>query len=164
MQLVTPDIGLLFWMLVSFGIVFFLLKKFAWKPILDMLHEREESIEKALKSAEEAKSEMERLQANNERILNEARIEREKIFREAQEIREKIIGEAREQAVKEKDKIMTDARISIEAEKNAAVRDMRNVAAELSVHIAEKLLCRELSSDLKQKELVEKLINEVPVN
>ena len=164
MQLVTPDIGLLFWMLLSFGIVFFLLRKLAWKPILNMLYEREESIEKALSSADEAKKEMEKLQANNERILNEARMEREKIFREAQEVKEKIIGEAREQAIKEKDKIINDARVSIEAEKNAAIRDMRNVAAELSVNIAEKLLCRELSNDQKQKELVEKLINEIPVN
>jgi F-type H+-transporting ATPase subunit b len=164
MQLITPDIGLLFWMLVSFGIVFFLLKKFAWKPILNMLYEREESIEKALKSADEAKKEMEKLQANNERILNEARTEREKIFREAQEIKEKIIGDAREQAIKEKDKIMHEARVSIEAEKNAAIRDMRNVAAELSVQVAEKLLRRELSNDQRQKELVEKLVNEIPVN
>ena len=164
MQLVTPDIGLLFWMLVSFGIVFFILKKFAWKPILNMLYEREESIEKALKSADEAKKEMEKLQENNERILNEARLEREKIFREAQEIKEKIISDAREQAVKEKDKAMSDARASIEAEKNAAIKDMRNIAAELSVQVAEKLLRRELSNDLKQKELVEKLVNEIPVN
>ena len=164
MQLVTPDIGLLFWMLVSFGIVFFVLKKFAWKPILEMLYEREESIEKALKSAEQAKIEMEKLQESNERFLNEARLESEKIFREAQEIKEKIISEAREQAVKEKDKIMQDARVSIEAEKNAAIKDMRNIAAELSVQVAEKLLSRELSNDLKQKELVEKLVNEIPVN
>jgi len=164
MQLVTPDIGLLFWMLVSFGIVFYILKKYAWKPILHMLYEREESIEKALKSADEAKMEMEKLQENNERILNEARLEREKIFREALEIKEKIIGDAREQAVKEKDKIMNEARVSIEAEKNAAIKDMRNIAAELSVQVAEKLLSRELSNDLKQKELVEKLVNEIPVN
>ena len=164
MQLVTPDIGLLFWMLVSFGIVFFILKKYAWKPILNMLYEREESIERALKSADEAKMEMEKLQENNERILNEARLESEKIFREAQEIKEKIIDEAREQAVKEKDKIINDARVSIEAEKKAAIKDMRNIAAELSVQVAEKLLRRELSNEIKQKELIEELVNEIPVN
>jgi len=164
MQLVTPDIGLLFWMLVSFGIVFFILKKFAWKPILSMLTEREQSIDEALQAAENAKKEMEKLQENNERILNEARLEREKIFREAQDIKEKIIVEAREQAVKEKDKIMTDARVSIQAEKNAAIREMRNVAAELSVQVAEKLLCRELSNDQKHNELVDKLISEITVN
>ena len=164
MQLVTPDIGLLFWMLFSFLIVFFLLKKFAWKPILEMLHEREDSIEQALKSADKARESMEKLQADNERILNEARAEREKIFREAHEIKDKIIGEAREQAIKEKDKIIADARVSIENEKYAAIREIRNTAAELSVQIAEKLLRRELSADQKQKELVERLIKEVAVN
>ena len=164
MQLVTPDIGLLFWMLVSFGIVFFILKKYAWKPIMNMLYEREESIDQALKSADKAREEMEKLQSNNERILGEARAEREKIFREAQEIKEKIVGEAREQALKEKEKIINDARISVEAEKNAAIREIRNTAAELSVQIAEKLLRRELSNEQKQKELVEKLMKDIPVN
>jgi F-type H+-transporting ATPase subunit b len=164
MQLVTPDIGLLFWMLVSFLIVFFLLKKFAWKPILNMLHEREDSIEQALKSADKARDEMEKLQVTNVRILNEARAEREKIFREAQEIKEKIIGEARELAVKEKDKIMADTRASIETEKNLALKEIRNTAAELSVQIAEKLLLRELSNDQEQKELIERMIREMPVN
>ena len=164
MQLVTPDIGLLFWMLVTFGAVFFILKKFAWKPILNMLHEREQSIDQALKTAEKAKAEIEKLQANNERILNEAYAEREKIFNEAQKIKEKIVGEAREQAVKEKDKILNDARLTIKAETNAAIREIRNVAANLSVQIAEKLIRHELSNDLKQKELVEKMIQEMPVN
>jgi len=164
MQLVTPDIGLLFWMLVSFLIVFFLLKKFAWKVILNMLHEREYNIEQALKAADKARDEMEKLQANNERILNEARAERENIFREAQNVKEKIVGEAREQAIKEKEKIMNDARVSIEAEKNVALREIRNTAAELSVQIAEKLLRRELSNGQKQKELVEQMIKEMPVN
>jgi len=164
MQLVTPDIGLLFWMLVSFAIVFFILKKYAWKPILNMLYERENNIEQALKDAEKAREKMEKLHADNERILNEARAERERIFREAQEIKDKIIGEAREQAVREKDRIITDARTSIEAEKNMAIREIRNTAAELSVQIAEKLLRRELSHDQKQKDLIDNLIKEVPLN
>ena len=164
MQLVTPDIGLLFWMLLSFLIVFFLLKKFAWKPILNMLHEREYNIEQALKTAEKARVEMEKLQANNERILNEARAEREKIFREAQNMKEKIVGEAREQAVREKEKIINDARISIDTEKNMAIREIRNVAAELSVQIAEKLLRKELSNDQKQKVLIDQMIREMSVN
>jgi F-type H+-transporting ATPase subunit b len=164
MQLVTPELGLLFWMLVSFGIVFFILKKFAWKPILHMLYEREESIDAALKEAEKAREEMSKLQAKNERILDEARVEREKIFREAQEMKEKIVGEAREQAIREKDKIMGEARASIEAEKMSAIREIRNTAAELSVMVAEKLLVRELSAEAKQKALVEQLIREIPVN
>ena len=164
MQLVTPDIGLLFWMLVSFLIVFLILKKFAWKPILNMLHEREESIEQALKMADKAKAEMEKLKADNERIINEAFAEREKIFREANVIKEKIVNEARDQALMEKDKILTSARASIEVEKNLAIKEIRNTAAELSVQIAEKLIRRELSNDQKQKELVEQMIREMPVN
>jgi F-type H+-transporting ATPase subunit b len=164
MQLVTPDIGLIFWMLVSFLIVFFILKKFAWNTILNMLHEREDRIEQDLKAAANAREEMEKLQANNERILNEARAEREKIFREAQDMKTQIVGEAREQAIMEKDKIMNDARASIEAEKNAAIREIRNIAAELSVQVAEKLLRNELSNDQKQKELIGQLIENMPVN
>ncbi len=164
MQLVTPDIGLLFWMLVSFLIVFFLLKKFAWKPILGMLHKREDTIEQALKAAEEAKEEMKKLRADNEKILDEARTEREKIFREAREIKDKIVGEAREQAQKEKDKIMDDARASIQAEKNSAIKEIRELTADLSIQIAEKLLRRELSNDQKQKELIDLLTKDMPVN
>jgi len=129
-----------------------------------MLHEREDRIEQDLKAAANAREEMEKLQANNERILNEARAEREKIFREAQDMKTQIVGEAREQAIMEKDKIMNDARASIEAEKNAAIREIRNIAAELSVQVAEKLLRNELSNDQKQKELIGQLIEDMPVN
>jgi len=164
MQLVTPDIGLLFWMLFSFGILFFLLRKYAWKPILNMVQKREDSIEQALKDAEKARQGVEKMQEANDRILVEARAEREKIFREAQEIKDRIIGEAREQAVRDKEKIMKDARASIEAEKNAAIREIRDAAAELSVQIAEKLIRRELSANQKQKELIGQLIEDMPVN
>jgi len=161
MQLVTPDIGLLFWMLVSFAIVFFILKKFAWKPIMNMLYEREQSIELALKTAEKARKEMENLKASNDRIISEAFAERDKIFSDAQKIKEKIVGEAREQAIREKDKILKDARNTIETEKNTAIREIRNVAAELSVQVAEKIIRRELNNDQKQKELVEQMILEM---
>ncbi len=164
MQLVTPDIGLLFWMLLSFLIVFFLLKKFAWKPILGMLHQREDTIEQALKSAEKAKEDMMKMQADNEKILAEARAEREKIFREAQEIKEKIVSEARGQAQKEKEKIMDDTRASIRAEKDAAIKDIREAAADLSVQIAEKLLRQELSNDQQQKTLLDQLTKDIPMN
>ena len=164
MQLVTPDIGLLFWMLFSFGIVFFILKKFAWKPILNMLHEREEGIEKALKEAEKAQKSVEKMQAEHERIINEANAEREKMFRDANSIKEKIVSEAREQALIEKDKILNNALMTIEVEKNMAIKDIRNTAAELSVQIAEKLIRQALSNDQKQKELVEQMIKEMSVN
>ena len=163
MQLVTPDIGLLFWMLLSFAIVFFILKKYAWKPVMKMLYEREEGIEKALKEAENARKSVEKLQSEHDRILKEASVEREKIFREAHEIKEKIVSEAREQAIVEKDKILNNARIAIEAEKNTAIKEIRNVAAELSLQIAEKIIRRELSNDQKQKELVEQMIQELKV-
>ena len=163
-ELVKPDIGLIFWMMVSFLIVFFILKKFAWKPILNMLYEREYHIEQDLKAADKAREEMEKLQENNERILSEARAERELIFRKAQSMKDKIIGEAREQAVREREKIINDARVSIEHEKNAAIKEIRNVAAELSVQVAEKLLRRELSASQKQKELIGQLIEDMPVN
>ena len=161
MQLVTPDIGLLFWMLLSFAIVFFILKKYAWKPVMKMLYEREEGIEKALKEAEKARQSVEKLQSEHDRILNEASVERDKMFREAHDIKEKIVAEAREQAIKEKDKILNDARMTIDAEKNTAIKEIRNVAAELSVQIAEKIIRRELSNDQKQKELVEQMIREM---
>jgi len=163
MQLVTPDIGLLFWMLLSFAIVFFILKKYAWKPVMKMLYEREEGIEKALKEAEKARKSVEKLQSEHDRILNEACVEREKIFREANDIKEKIVSEAREQALVEKDKILNSARIAIEAEKNTAIKEIRNVAADLSLQIAEKIIRRELRNDQKQKELVEQMIQELKV-
>jgi len=164
MQLVTPDIGLLFWMLFSFGILFFLLRRYAWKPILNMVQKREESIEQALMDAEKARQGLEKMQEANDRILVEARAESEKIFREAQEMKDKIIGEAREQAVRDKENIMKDARASIEAEKNAAIKEIRDTAAVLSVKIAEKLIRRELSANQKQKELIGQLIEGMPFN
>ena len=161
MFLVNPEPGLLIWMLISFGIVFFILRKYAWKPVMKMLYEREEGIEKALKEAEKARKSVEKLQSDHDRILDEAHAEREKIFREAYDIKEKIVSEAREQALAEKDKIINNARLSVEAEKNAAIKEIRNVAAELSLQIAEKIIRRELSNDQKQKELVEQMIREM---
>ncbi|MDR1666514.1 MAG: F0F1 ATP synthase subunit B [Bacteroidales bacterium] len=164
MQLVTPDIGLLFWMLVSFLTVLFLLKKFAWKPILTMLHKREESIEQALKSADRAREEMHRMRADNEKILAEARAERERIYHEAKEMKDKIVAEAREQAKKEQNRIMEETKTMIQTEKNAAIKEIRSISAEISVRIAEKLLRHELSNDRKQKDLLEKLIGDLSMN
>jgi F-type H+-transporting ATPase subunit b len=164
MQLVTPDIGLLFWMLVSFLIVLFLLKKFAWKPVLNMLHKREESIEQALKAADRAREDMYKMKADNEKILNAARVEREKIFKEAQEMKEKIVSEAREQAKKEQNRILEETKTAIQHEKDAAIKEIRTLTADLSVQIAEKLLRHELSNDLKQKTLLHQLTQDLPIN
>ncbi|MBI5219867.1 MAG: F0F1 ATP synthase subunit B [Bacteroidia bacterium] len=164
MELVTPGIGLVFWMLVSFGILLFLLKKFAWKPVLDMLKERESSIEKALQSAERAKEEMARLQADNEKIINEAKFERDKLIKEARETKEQLIGEAKTEAQKEAQKLMENARQTIEQEKFAAVKEIKNQVATLSVGIAEKILRKELATENKQKDFIDGLLKDVKLN
>lgn len=164
MELVKPSIGLIFWMIVSFSIILFLLKKFAWKPILGMIKEREESIENALAAAENAKEEMKVLQLSNERILTEARAERDAMLKDAREIREKMIAEAKGIASKEGERLLTIARENIQNEKMAAITELKNQVASLSIEIAEKILKSELSSDEKQKTLVNTLLKDVNLN
>lgn len=164
MELVKPSIGLIFWMVVSFSIILFLLKKFAWKPILGMIKEREESIENALAAAEKAKLEMQTLQSNNERILAEAKAERDGLLKEAREMKEQIIAEAKNAATKEGDRLLKAARENIQNEKMAAITDLKNQVATLSIEIAEKILKSELSSDEKQKSLVNTLLKDVNLN
>lgn len=164
MKLVTPDIGLLFWMLVSFTIVLFLLKKYAWKPILTMLDNREKFIADALDSAERAKKEMKALQSDNERILVEAKAERDLLLKDAREIREKMISEAKGLANKEGERLLKTARENIQNEKMAAISELKNQVAVLSIEIAEKILKAELSSDEKQKSLVKNLLQDVNLN
>lgn len=162
--LVSPGIGLIFWMLLSFSILLFILGKFAWNPILKMIKEREESIAKALQSAEEARKEMQRLQANNEQIIAEARKQADQIIKEAKEIKDKIIAEAKQTASQEADKIIKNAQLIIENEKNQAMREIRNQIIEMSVLVAEKVLRKELSNENKQKEYIEQLLNEINPN
>lgn len=164
MELVKPSIGLIFWMVVSFSIILFLLRKFAWKPILGMIKERELSIENALASAENAKEEMKALQSNNEKILAEARNERDQLLKDAREIREKMISEAKGIATKEGERLLTIARENIQNEKMAAITELKNQVATLSIEIAEKILKSELSSDEKQKTLVNTLLKDVNLN
>lgn len=164
MQLVTPGIGLLFWMILSFSILLFILTKFAWKPILNMLKERETSIEKALQSAEQAKEEMARLQSDNEQIINEAKLERDKLIKEAREIKEKIMSDAKHEAQNESQKIIENARLSIEQEKLTAIKEIKNQVATLSVSVAEKILRKELATENKQKDFVDSLIGEIKLN
>ncbi|MDQ3046652.1 MAG: F0F1 ATP synthase subunit B [Bacteroidota bacterium] len=164
MELVKPDFGLIFWMLVSFSIILFLLKKFAWKPILGMIKEREEFIENALSSAERAKEEMKALQSSNEKILAEAKSERDSMLKEAREIREQMIAEAKGLAAKEGERLLKAARENIQNEKMAAVTELKNQVAVLSIEIAEKILKTELSSDEKQKTLVSTLLKDVNLN
>lgn len=164
MELVRPSIGLIFWMVVSFSIILFILGKFAWKPILGMIKAREESIENALASAEKAKEEMKALQSSNERILAEARSERDAMLKDAREIREKMIADAKNTANKEGERMLASARENIQNEKNAAISELKNQVATLSIEIAEKILRSELSSDEKQKALVNTLLKDVNLN
>ncbi|MFL5754412.1 MAG: F0F1 ATP synthase subunit B [Bacteroidia bacterium] len=162
--LVQPEFGLMFWMLVTFLTILFLLKKFAWKPILKMIKDREESIENALQSAERAKKEMGDLQASNEKILQEARTERDNLLREARDTKDAIINEAKGKAKIEADRIVAQARETINAEKMAAITELKNQVATLSIDIAEKILKEHLSADDKQKTLVNNLMKEVNLN
>ena len=164
MELVKPAFGLIFWMCVSFGLILFILKKFAWKPILNMLSEREESIQNALDAAEKAKTEMRLMKSDNERILNEARAERDALLKDAREIREKMIAESKGLANKEGERMLKSARENIQNEKMAAITELKNQVAVLSIEIAEKILKAELSSDEKQKNLVKNLLQDVNLN
>jgi len=164
MRLVTPDIGQIFWMLLMFIIVMIILKKFAWKPILNALRNRENSIEEALRSADKAKKEMEKLQADNEKVMAEARKERDKMLKETKKISEQILGEAKDRASEESKKIIQSARVQIENEKDAAIAGLRNQVAEISVKIAEKIMQEKLKDDKEQQQLVEKLLKDVKLN
>lgn len=164
MRLVTPDIGTIFWMLLMFIIVMIILKKFAWKPILSALRNREESIEESLRTADRVKKEMEKLQADNEKIMAEARKERDKMLKETKKTGEMILNEAKNKASEESKKIIQSARVQIENEKDAAIADIRIQVAELSVDIAEKILQEKLKDDKAQQELMEKLLKDVKMN
>ena len=164
MELVTPAIGLVFWMCVTFLTIFFILKKFAWKPILNMIKEREDSIESALQAAEKAKLEMKELQAGNERILAEAMAERDNLLREARETKDAIVNEAKTKAKAEADKLINQALESIKNEKMAAITELKNQVAALSIEVAEKILKEQLSTEEKQKVLASNLLKEVKLN
>lgn len=164
MQLVQPGLGLIIWTTLVFLILLFLLKKFAWKPILKAVSDREESIENALKTAEKAKEEMAALTANNEKLLQEAREERDEILKVARTTKEQIISEAKNKAKAEGERILTAAKETIETEKMAALTELKNQVAALSIEIAEKIIKTELSSDEKQKALAENLVKEVSLN
>jgi F-type H+-transporting ATPase subunit b len=164
MNLVTPEFGLLFWQTTIFLIVFIILAKFAWKPIIKALEEREDVIADALGAAEKAKEEMKKLQADNEKMLQEARIERDKVLKEAQSTANAIIAEAKEKATVEGNRLVDNARAVINTEKLAALAEVKNTAAVLSLEIAEKLLKKNLTGEDSQKALVGEYLNEVKLN
>jgi F-type H+-transporting ATPase subunit b len=164
MELVTPGIGLIFWQLVVFLLVLFLLGKFAWKPIMSALNEREASIENALSAAEKAKLEMQALKADNEKLLAEARMERDKILKEASEAANNIVETSKQKANEEGARMIAQAREAIENEKRAAITEVKNMAASLSLEIAEQILRRELSDKTAQQALAQDYIREVTLN
>ncbi len=164
MELLTPSPGLIVWMLLVFGILVFFLAKFAWKPILSSLKEREDSIESALRMAEETRAEMAKLKADNDRIIAEARLERDKIIREAKNASDNMLAEAKERAVAEGNKIIADTREAIQQEKVAMVAQMKKDVAAFSIEIAEKVLRKELSDKKAQESLVSNLISEANLN
>jgi F-type H+-transporting ATPase subunit b len=158
------SVGLFFWQTLLFVALILLLKKFAWKPILDAVNEREQGIKDALDSAEQAKQEMANLQADNEKLLKEARAERDAMIKEARDIKNKMINDAKEEAKGEADKMVAQAQAAIQSEKKAAIADLKNQVASLSLEIAEKVVRENLSSDDNQQKLVKNLLDDSSLN
>lgn len=163
MNFTAPE-SLVFWTTIIFIVFFILLRKFAWKPILGAVKGREESINNALASAEAARKEMQNLTADNERILQEARMERDALLKEAREMKEKMIADSKHEAQIQGERIIEQAKTAIEAEKNAAMAELKSQVSSLSLEIAEKLLKDELSNKEAQTKLVEKMLGDVKLN
>lgn len=164
MDLLTPSVGNIFWTAVVFLILLILLAKFAWEPILGAVGERQASIQDALNQAVLARKEMEALKADNEKIMREAKMERDAILKEARELKDKIVLEAKEAAKVEGDKMIENARLSIEAEKAAAMADIKNQIGTLSVNIAESILKSQLNNPAAQEELVQSYLKNQNLN
>lgn len=162
--ILEPEIGLGFWSLLFFLILVFILGKFAWKPIMKAIKEREDSINESLQQAEKARAEMENLTAENEKLLKEARIERDAILKEARELKEKIVTEAKDKAKEEATRQIESAKAQIQSEKMAALTEIRNETGNLAVEIAEKLLRNQMKDKDAQKALATKLIEEMNLN
>ena len=156
--------GLFFWQTLIFLLLIFLLKKFAWKPILDAVNEREEGIKNALLSAENAKRDMQNLKSDNEKLLAEARVERDVMLKEAREIKDKIVSEAKDEAQVQAGKMIEQAKAAINSEKNAAMAELKNQVSSLSIEIAEKVLRSELTDKASQTKLVEKMLGDIKLN
>ena len=164
MDLITPQLGLLFWQTILFLLLLFILTKFAWKPIMASLHEREDSIESALRMADQAKIEMQQLKAGNEKLLLEARQERDRLMQEATVMVNQFRETEKAKAVEEANRITQQAREAIQTEKNAALAEVKNTAAQLSVDIAERILRRELAEPAAQTQLVNSYLKDVKLN
>ncbi len=164
MDLLIPSFGLIFWTLLAFGIVFYILKKYAWKPILTSLDSREKSISDSLATAERVKAEMAQMKSENEALLVQAREERAQMMKDARDTKDKIINEAKEQAKIDAGKIMADAQIAIEQQKMAALTDVKNQVGKLVVEVSEKILRRQLENKAEQETYIRSLASEVKLN
>ncbi|RZK79682.1 MAG: F0F1 ATP synthase subunit B [Pedobacter sp.] len=164
MELLVPEIGLVILQTIAFLLLMFLLAKFAWKPVLAAIKEREQSIDEALNKAELAKQEMTRLTAQNEELMKEARGERDRILKEAKTLKDNILHEAKAQAHTEGAKLIEKARIEIENQKKAALAELKNQVSTLSLDIAERVLRNQLQDKAKQQELVTNLLKDVELN
>ncbi|MBT8282281.1 MAG: F0F1 ATP synthase subunit B [Muriicola sp.] len=156
--------GLFVWQTLLFVLLLWLLYRFAWNPILNAINDREEGIKNALAAAEDAKKEMQNVTADSEKLLQEARGEREAMLKEAREIKEKMVADAKDQAKTEGDKMIAQAKATIESEKKAAVAEIKNQVADLSVQIAEKVLKEELTNKDKQLKLVDNMLGDIKLN
>lgn len=164
MDLLTPGIGLVFWQAIVFIILLFALSKMAWKPILNALKQREETIQGSLDAADKARQQMASMQADSEALLKEAREERDKILRDASDAANRLHDQAKVEARKSADKIIEDAKVAIQTEKNAALRDVREQVAIFSLEVAEKLMKKNLSDDKAQRELTNRFVEELKLN
>ena len=163
MDLLTPGIGLIFWQLLIFGILFLFLSKYAWGPITKSLKEREKFISDSIKSAEKAEKELEKLNDKNKELVKEARKEREKILLEAKSISNSIKNTAKEEASKITDKMIEDAKKMIEGEKMSAIKEVKVLVASLSLDIAEKVIQKNLKNESTQQKLVSDLIDKIKI-
>ena len=164
MDLINPSIGLIFWTTLTFVILLFLLKKLAWTPIIGALRSREDAIHSALSSAEDAKNEMAKLKSDNEKLLDEAKLERDKILKQARDAGSTMLEEAKADAAKTSAKMIEDAKAAINTEKQAALTEVKNQVALLSLEIAEKLVKKQLSNDKAQKEMVTDFLKDINLN
>lgn len=164
MNLLIPEVGLLVWNTIAFLVLVFLLGKFAWKPIMKGIHDREQSIDEALNKAELARQEMARLSSQNEELMKQAREERDQILKEAKSLKDSIVNEAKNQAQAEGAKLIEKARIEIENQKKAALAELKGQVSALSLDIAERVLRTQLDDKAKQQELVNNLLKDVELN
>lgn len=164
MDLLTPGIGLIFWTVIIFSVLLLILRKFAWKPINNAVRNREDSIRSALKAADKARKEMEKLKADNEKIIKQAKEERDVIMKDARDVKDKIISEAKVTADREAKKLIEVARLNIQNEKSAAITEIKKQVATLSVDIAEKILREKLKDKEESQKLVDKLMKDIKLN